>query len=168
MLRNVLRRSLPAVLAVLAIEVSGAYAQDSLAARDSSFTLEIEVRNRVYPDWREEWRVRLGETFYLGDSKYTARVERFVPDFRINDKGEVLSFSDHLNNPAAQIIVYGDSAATDTTWAFMNFPPHYSPRSFFAFRLKAVDGADPPTADNVDPAARSESSTKARREEHDG
>jgi hypothetical protein len=102
----------------------------------------------------------------LGDSKYVARVERFVPDFRINDQGEVLSASDQMNNPAAQVVVYDDSAATDTTWAFLNFPPHFSPRSFFAFRLMAIEAGE--STDAANPVARPGSTSTARKEEDDG
>lgn len=167
MSRNVHRCSLLLAAVFVVSGMSGAKAQESSTAGDSSLVLTIEVTNRNYPGWREEWQVRLGETFYLGDSKFTARAERFVSDFRINERGEVLNYSDELKNPAAQVVVYGDSAATDTTWAFMNFPPHFSPRSFFAFKLLSIERFEPPTGSSDAGKALPGSTPAAQRKEED-
>jgi hypothetical protein len=107
---------------------------------DSGLVLVVQIGSRLYPDWSEEQRLRLHEMFYLGDTEYTARIERFVPDFRMGDGGKILNYSDELKNPAAQVIVYHDTTAADTSWAFLNFPPHFSPRAFFTFQLKEVLG----------------------------
>ena len=77
MARHVLIHSCAVALAMVASGISGVAAQEVTAHGDSSLVLEIEATNRNYPDWREEWRVRLGETFYLGDSPFTARAVRF-------------------------------------------------------------------------------------------
>ena len=106
---------------------------------DTTLTLHVEVGSRMYTTWREQLRVRLGETFYLGDSEYTARIDRFLPDFRIVD-GEFITVTQQLANPAARVIVFHDTTATDSTWAFLNFPPHFSPRSFFTFKLLEIQG----------------------------
>jgi hypothetical protein len=112
------------------------------AEPDTTLTLKIEVGSRMYTTWSEQLRVRLGEAFYLGDSEYTARIDRFLPDFRIVD-GEFISVTQQLANPAARVIVYHDTTATDSTWAFLNFPPHFSPRSFFTFKLLEIQGYVP-------------------------
>lgn len=104
---------------------------------DTAYVFVIETGSRLYPEWKEENRVRLNQDFYIADSKFTARVTRFLPDFRI-DHGQFVSASDSLLNPAAHVYVYGDSGAVDSTWAFKNFPPHFSPRSFYSFKLKDV------------------------------
>ncbi len=73
-----------------------------------------------------------------------------------------------MNNPAVQVVVYGDSAAADTTWAFKNFPPHFSPRSFFAFKLMSIEGFVPLDS-FVEPGAAAPGSTSAAlKEEDDG
>ena len=116
---------------------------------DSSVSFVVEIGNRMYPDWHETVHVRMLETFFLADTDLTARIERFVPDFRISDEGEVLSPSLELGNPAVHVFVYGDSAASDSTWAFLNFPPHFSPNSFFVFRLKEIQGYAPKGTNGV-------------------
>lgn len=112
---------------------------------DTTYFFVIETGSRLYPEWTEENRVRLNQDFHIADSKFTARVTRFLPDFRI-DKGQFVSASDSLLNPAVHVFVFGDSGAVDSTWAFQNFPPHFSPRSFYSFKLKDVlpnDSASP-------------------------
>jgi hypothetical protein len=91
----------------------------------------------LYPGWTEEQRVRLAETFHLGDSEYWAKTGSFLPDFRLGPEG-AFSASRAWKNPAVQVIVYSDTTATDSTWAFRDFPPHYSPRSFFTFKLLEI------------------------------
>lgn len=108
---------------------------------DTTYVFVIETGSRLYPEWKEENRVRLNQDFYIADSKFTARVTRFLPDFRI-DKGQFVSASDSLLNPAVHVFVFGDSGAVDSTWAFQNFPPHFSPRSFYSFKLKDVLTSD--------------------------
>lgn len=117
----------------------------SVSVPDSELVLVVEIRNRLYPDWSEEQRLHLQEHFYLGDSEFTARIQRLVPDFRIGDGGAILNFSEQLKNPAAQVVVYHDTTAVDTSWAFLNFPPHFSPRAFFTFQLKEIIGYKPGT-----------------------
>ena len=134
--------TLPVALWALALACGPGTAAPE-AARDSTLVLVVQVGSRLYPDWHEEVRVRLGETFFLGDSEFTARFQRFVPDFRIVENGVVVSASQQLANPAARVVVYHDTTATDSTWAFLKFPPHFSPRSFFTFKLEEILGYTP-------------------------
>ncbi len=153
---------LPVVFFVLCLSPCAGWADDSVPATDE-LRFVVEIGNRMYPDWNEIVNVKMRENFYLGDTEFTARVERFVPDFRISEGGNVLSHSNELDNPAVHVFVYGDSAATDSTWAFQNFPPHFSPRSFFIFRLKTVEGYLPP-----DSAGSSVGEGGAIKKEEDG
>ena len=141
------------------------------AEPDSGLVLVVQIGSRLYPDWSEEQRLRLHEIFYLGDSEFTARIERFVPDFRMGKKGKILNFSEELKNPAAQVVVYNDTTAADTSWAFLNFPPHFSPRSFFTFQLKEIlgyqPGSVPVSVEEVKDASSPEDSAAAKRKEDD-
>lgn len=111
-------------------------AGDSLAP-DSSLVFRIEIGNRMFPDWKDEQRIRLGEPFHLGDTESWGTAPIFLPDFRIVDK-RVISASRAWNNPALRIMVYNDSTAIDSSWAFRDFPPHYSQHSFFTFKLLEI------------------------------
>jgi hypothetical protein len=122
-------------LAAAALETDeGAAAQDGLV-------LVVEVGNRMYPGWKETQRVGLDQPFFLGDTEYKATIREFLPDFRITD-GKIVSISQTLGNPAAHVFVFNDSATVDSSWAFLNHPPHFSPRSFFTFRLQEIIGFD--------------------------
>jgi hypothetical protein len=117
------------------------------AVVDTTLRFALEVGSRLYPDWHEDHVVPVGARFFIGDTPFTGEVGRFMPDFRIHE-GRPANWSNRMNNPAVQVFVYGDSGAVDSTWAFLNFPPHYSPKAFFTFQLKEVrgypDSASPP------------------------
>jgi hypothetical protein len=112
---------------------------DSSAIVDTTLSFSLVLGSRLFPGWHETQDVRLGQDFYLGDSPYSAKVTAFMPDFGLIG-GKARNFSRELGNPAVRVFVYADSGAVDSTWAFLNFPPHYSPKSFFTFQLAEVRG----------------------------
>jgi len=112
---------------------------------DTAWIFTVVAGSRLYPDWSEEHTVRLGEEFFLGDTPFHGKVDRFLPDFKLAG-GRVENWSRDMENPAVHVYVYGDSGAVDSVWAFKNFPPHFSPRSFFSFQLTDVEGYTPPPA----------------------
>lgn len=111
---------------------------------DSLLLFEVEIGNRMFPDWKETQEVRIGRPFYLGDSEQHAMPVRFLPDFKIGPDGPVSETRQWLN-PALRILVFQDTAAVDSAWAFLNFPPHYSAKSFFSFKVLTIRpaGTDP-------------------------
>ena len=104
---------------------------------DVKFSLELG--SRLYPDWSDTVEVPIGERFYLGDSEYTAELRRFMPDMRMKG-GEAINVSLELNNPAVEVMLYSGDAVADSSWAFLNFPPHFSADEFFTFQLKRIHG----------------------------
>jgi hypothetical protein len=123
-------------LAVAEVETDD---KEAMASGPEGLVLVVEVGNRMYPGWKETQRVGLNEAFYLGDTEYQATIREFLPDFRITD-GKVVSITQTLGNPAAHVFVFNDSATVDSSWAFLNHPPHFSPNSFFTFRLQEIIG----------------------------
>lgn len=111
-------------------------------AEDTSWVFDMIAGSRLYPDWKEEHTVKLGQLFPLGDTPFNAKLTRFLPDFGIAN-GKPDNWSLEMLNPAVRVFVYSDSGAYDSTWAFKNFPPHFSPKSFFTFQLKEVHGYPP-------------------------
>jgi nucleoid-associated protein YgaU len=107
--------------------------------QDTSLVFLIQAGNRLYPEWKEEHRVRLHERFPLGDTRNSAEVGRFFPDFRIID-GKPMNVGRTLGNPAIRVFVFEEEAPKDSSWAFLNFPPHFSPHSFYTFQLEQVKG----------------------------
>jgi hypothetical protein len=115
------------------------FVPDTTTIADTTIVFTIEAGSRLYPDWKEEHVVRLFEPFPIGDTEFSAVVTRFLPDFRLVD-GRPVSASRRLANPAVQVRTSRDTTAADSAWAFLNFPPHFSPRAFFTFRLKEIAG----------------------------
>ena len=112
----------------------------------------LGIQHRIFHDFHDVQRVKLNQEFLLGDSDYSARVVQYVPDFEM-DLGtrKVISRSDQPNNPAFKIIVREKKVPQDTTWAFLNMPPHFGRRSFFAFHVLRIDfaGRAPLVADTT-------------------
>jgi hypothetical protein len=100
----------------------------------------LGIRHRAFPDFYDQVTVRMGESFPIGDTRYTAKVLRFVPDFGIDLKTrQVFSKSDEPTNPAMHVATWEGEAPHDTSWAFLNFPPHFSKRALLAFQLLRVE-----------------------------
>jgi hypothetical protein len=113
---------------------------DSFAVTaDTSLVFRLQIGSRLYPDWKEERAVRLQERFIIGDTENVGVVRKLLPDFRIVE-GKPRSVSRDLGNPAVRVFVSRGDSAVDSTWAFLNFPPHFSPKSFFTFQLKEITG----------------------------
>jgi hypothetical protein len=114
---------------------------DSGGGSDTSLVFLFETGNRLYPDWKEEHRVRLEQPFYIGDTEFHAVATRFLPDFRLVN-GKPGNASREMRNPAVRVMTYRDTVLADSAWAFLNFPPHFAPRAFFTFRLREISGPD--------------------------
>jgi hypothetical protein len=65
--------------------------------------------------------------------------------------GKVVSRSSEPKNPAFKLIVSQKGKAQDTTWAMMSLPPHFTRRSFLAFKVMRIDfiGREPIVVDSV-------------------
>ena len=98
------------------------------------------ITHRVFPDFFEVDSVRLKEEFRVGDTDYSARAVEFVPDFAYDLKThKVLSRTQEPLNPAFRIIVKQKGVPRDTTWAFLNMPPHFARTSLLAFQIARID-----------------------------
>ena len=115
-------------------------------------SVTLAMRHRVFTDFRDMQTVMPQKEFYVGDSDFSARVIRYVPDFAMELKtGKVVSRSNQPKNPAFEIIVREKKVPRDTTWAFMNMPPHFGRNSMIAFKIMRIDfvGAPPVVADTT-------------------
>ncbi len=103
----------------------------------------LVIRNRVFHEFEDVERVKLNQEFLLGDSDYSARVVEYVPDFELDlDTRKVFSRTPQPNNPAFKVIVRKGKVPQDTSWAFINMPPHFGRRSYFAFQVVRIDFLD--------------------------
>lgn len=128
-----------AILCLLALPPAPAAAPESGKAPGFK-AVTLRVGHRVFPDWSEDHTVALRETFQIGDSELNAEVIRYEPDFAIIGRTKkITSRTSEPNNPAFQIVVYEGEVPRDTTWAFLNMPPHFSARSTVAFKVLRID-----------------------------
>jgi hypothetical protein len=115
-------------------------------------SVTLGVRHRVFHDFRDLHTVPLNREFPLGDTEYSARVIRYVPDFQMDvETRRVVSLGDQPRNPAFQVVVRKNKAPHDTSWAFLKSPPHFGPRAYFAFQVLRIGfaGAPPLVADTT-------------------
>lgn len=115
-------------------------------------SVTIAIRNRVFHEFKDQQTVVQGKSFPIGDTDYSAKIVQFVPDFAMDlSNGKVISRSQDPKNPAFKLIVSQKGKAQDTTWAMMSLPPHFTRRSFLAFKVMRIDfvGREPIVVDSV-------------------
>ena len=100
----------------------------------------LAIRHRVFHEFADQQAVELNQDFVVGDTKYTARVVQYVPDFAMDlSTGKVISRSQEPRNPAFKIVVREGKAYRDTTWAMLSLPPHFARNSYLAFKVMRID-----------------------------
>jgi hypothetical protein len=106
----------------------------------------LASRHRVFPDFLEVDSVRVKQEFPVGDTPFSAQVLEFVPDFAMDLKThKVISRTPEPRNPAFRILVREKGVIQDTTWAFINMPPHFGRKSLLAFFIVRIDFKDRPS-----------------------
>lgn len=107
--------------------------------------VSLGVRHRVFADFAEKSEAPMGKVFQIGDSRYSATVTDFEPDFVIDlPSHSITSRSTEPRNPAFRIIVRDQGVPEDTTWAFLNMAPHFTRNSLLAFEILRIEFADRP------------------------
>lgn len=103
---------------------------------DSNYIFVIEVRHRVFADFKEVDTARFNEKFEIGDGEEVAQIFTFNPHLAITEKGEFLQISDTLYNPAVRIRVYEKDSVVQESWAFyFTDAPHFRRSDMLGFRL---------------------------------
>jgi hypothetical protein len=103
-------------------------------------TVTLGIRHRVFPDFKEKAQATMRKPFQIGDSRYSATVTDFEPDFVIDPATHsITSRTLQLKNPAVRLIVRDHGVPSDTTWAFLNMPPHFMRKSLLAFEILRID-----------------------------
>jgi hypothetical protein len=131
----------------VAVVVVGLMLAVSVAAEPVSSVRKLKVKSvtfavghRVFTDFYDEVTARMNEDFQVGDTEYSARAAEFVPDFSMDMKTrKIVSMSNDPKNPAFRVFVSKNGAPDDTTWAFLDMPPHFGRHSMLAFKILKVD-----------------------------
>ena len=111
----------------------------SKVARLKFQTVTLHVFHRAFENFHDQVEAKIGQEFRIGDSNYTGIVTDFVPDFMMDLKTrKVTTRGNAPNNPAVRIVVRRGGQPQDTTWAFLNMPPHFAKKSHVAFLATKV------------------------------
>jgi len=81
--------------------------------------LEVTEKNT---GTRRKYRGKIGTRFQVEGTEDEIRIDRLVPDFSMDDSGNVFSRSQQPNNPAILLSVYPREKDTYSTWVFAKFP----------------------------------------------
>jgi hypothetical protein len=138
-------------------------------------SVTLAIRNRIFHEFADQQKAFLNKEFVVGDTEMTGRIVQYIPDFTMDLKsGKVATRSAEPRNPAFKIVVRDKGKAVDTTWAMLSLPPHFTRKSYLAFKVMRIDfiGREPLLADSAQSAreleALKEAARKAAPPEADG
>lgn len=103
-------------------------------------SVTLGIRHRVFQNFSELQTVAPRKEFPVGDTEYSARIVRYIPDFAMDlNTKKIVSRSNEPRNPAFEIVVREKKVPQDTVWAFLNMPPHFARKSMLAFKIARID-----------------------------
>ena len=86
-----------------------------------------------------EYDAAIGQTFTIGGTKDRVRVNKLVPDFAIDQQGQVFSRSDQIKNPAVNLTVIPEKTEPYSFWVFANYPDfHKKPDKLYTISFVNV------------------------------
>jgi len=137
-----LSRNMIGLLVVTSItSLASCTAQSRYLGRLESVTLV--AYHRFHLAYAETVHVAPAESFPLSDEGFTGRVAGYLPDFKIDDQGNIMSGSDSAANPAVQVEVYDGWERIQRNWAFPGQgPPHYRATDMIGFRVIGLETSD--------------------------
>jgi len=117
--------------------------QSSYGTTSGEGALTLGVNNRTAGDQTRNYQAAVGERLSLEEAGYEAEVKRFVPDFSLGKNNQVVSRSQQLKNPAAQIALFKDGALLEEQWIFQNYPDfHGAGKGPYRFTLLNVSAKE--------------------------
>lgn len=103
-------------------------------------SVTLGIRHRVFQNFTELQTVAPRKEFPVGDTEFSARIVRYIPDFAMDlETKRIISRSNEPRNPAFEIVVREKKVPQDTVWAFLNMPPHFARKSMLAFKIARID-----------------------------
>ena len=100
----------------------------------------IEVSNKLTDD-KKDYVVDIKQSFIIPDTKIRMDVLTFLPDFSMSPK-RIISLSNELRNPAAEVVIYEDGNKIFEGWLFQKLPTvHPFEHKVYAIKLKGQESA---------------------------
>ena len=103
---------------------------------------EGEVTLRVIKKGSKEpggvFQVNVGESFSLPTTGLTIKVNRFFPDFILDEERTVINRSLALNNPALELLIFKGDELQTKTWVFQKFPDFHGSKGEYQFLFQDI------------------------------
>jgi len=117
--------------------------QSSYGTTSGEGSLTLGVQNRAAGDQSRNYQAAAGQRIPLDEPGYEIEVKRFVPDFSLGKNNQVVSRSQELKNPAAQIALFKEGSLLEEQWIFQNFPDfHGTGKGPYRFTLLNVSAKE--------------------------
>jgi cytochrome c biogenesis protein len=117
--------------------------QSSYGTTSGQGSLTLQVLNTTAGNQARNYTAAAGDRFALDETGYVVEVKRFVPDFSLGQNNQVVSRSQQLKNPAAQIALFKDGTMIEEQWIFQNFPDfHGAGKGPYQFTLLKVSAKE--------------------------
>ena len=117
--------------------------QSSYGTASGAGELLIGVENLAEEEDVRKYKIKIGGRVKLDEKGHELMLLHFVPDFSIGANKQVISRSQELRNPAAQVALLKDKKLVEKKWIFSNHPDfHESKNSEYKFSFLAFFGKE--------------------------
>ena len=116
-----------------------AFYQESFGeVTDQGGEVTLRVMKRGTKEPGRVFHVNVGESFTLPTTGLTVKVNRFFPDFILDENGVVINRSPALNNPALELLIFKGDELQTQTWVFQKFPDFHGSKGEYQFLLQDI------------------------------
>jgi len=113
--------------------------QSSYGTTSGQGSLTLGVTDRTAGNQTRNYQASVGERITLEAAGHEIEVKRFVPDFSLGQNNQVVSRSQELKNPAAQIALFKDGSLIEEQWIFKNFPDFHGAEGKGPYRFTLLN-----------------------------
>jgi cytochrome c biogenesis protein len=104
--------------------------------QEGEITLQVKKNGSKEP--ARLYHVNVGERFTLFTTGLTIKVNRFFPDFVLEENGLVANRSSGLNNPALELLIFKGDELQSKTWVFQKFPDFHGKNEEYHFVIQDI------------------------------
>ena len=105
---------------------------------DQGGEVTLQVMKRGNKEGGRVFQVKVGESFTLPTTGLTVKVNRFFPDFVLDENGTVVNRSFALHNPALELLIFKGAELQTQTWVFQKFPDFHGSKGEYQFLIQDI------------------------------
>jgi cytochrome c biogenesis protein len=106
--------------------------------QEGEVTLRVMKRGSKEPG--RVFQVKVGESFILPTTGLKIKLNRFFPDFVLDENGTVINRSFALHNPALELLIFKSDELQTKTWVFQKFPDFHGSKGEYQFLIQDIKG----------------------------